>query len=52
MSNELLEAYGYLTSLPKAEAEEVARTAYACMSQSEREETRALGSHRTRIRGS
>ena len=42
MSNELLEAYDYLTRLPKAEAEEVARAAYACMSQSERDESRAF----------
>src|SRR4051794_11142201 len=42
MSNELLEAYDYLTSLPKAEADQLARSAYACMSDSERQESRAL----------
>jgi hypothetical protein len=42
MSNELFEAYDYLTSLPKTDADELARSAYACMSQDEREESRAL----------
>ena len=42
MSNELLEAYGYLTSLPWVKGDEVAHTAYSCMSKSEREESRAL----------
>jgi hypothetical protein len=45
MSNELLEAFDYLTSLPKAEADELARSAYACMSESEREESRALAAN-------
>jgi hypothetical protein len=38
----LLQAFDYLMSLPKAEAGELARSAYACMSDSERETSRAL----------
>jgi hypothetical protein len=42
MSNKLLEAYDHLTSLPRAQADELARTAYACLSESEREGSRVL----------